>query len=485
VLALAAGAATGKLPGAPIPLESLCDEADNKALGYAEITILPPGPIDGQTDSAPPAGEERTVITMAELADTAQIANAAAPPAEAPKSFFDLSTLATRETLTQNWFGLGEAIEERGIAVALGLTQVYQNVLSGPVQERRDDSYTGSYDIDIEIDIAKLTGLKFLSGGSIYIGAEGSWGDGIDATSIGSIFGANGDAAGDRFMDVTQVWYEQELFGGKMRVRAGKMDISGGFECKGAPVGFDGNAFANDETAQFLNGALCNNPTIPFPDLGIGLAVYVEPFDGIYFAAGIADAQADAREMGFRTAFHDEDWFMSFAETGIVTEFKSAKGPLPGAYRVGMWYSGQPMDKVNANEETMRDKVGAYLSFDQVVWKENADEEDSQGLGAFFRYGLADSDVSDPKAFYSLGVQYQGLIPTRDDDVLGVGWATGPRSRQGDETTGDESVIEAYYNIQVTPWMTFGPSIQYISNPGGTAATNDTTVLGFRMQLSF
>jgi carbohydrate-selective porin OprB len=33
--------------------------------------------------------------------------------------------------------------------------------------------------------------------------------------------------------------------------------------------------------------------------------------------------------------------------------------------------------------------------------------------------------------------------------------------------------------------MTFSPSIQYISNPGSAAATNDTTVLGFRMQLSF
>jgi carbohydrate-selective porin OprB len=417
--------------------------------------------------------------------DAASAASNGKPAAS--ESLFDLSTLMTRDTLTQNWFALGEAIEERGITVALGLTQVYQNVLSGPTRRRRVDSYTGSYDLDIEIDVAKVTGLKFLSGGSIYIGTEGSWGDGIDTTSIGSIFGANTDAAGDRFMDVRQVWYEQELFGGKMRVRAGKMDITGGFECKGSAVGFDGNAYANDETAQFLNAALCNNPTIPFPDFGMGIAMYLEPFDGIYFAAGVSDAQADARETGFNTAFHYEDWFVSFCETGIITEFKSAKGPLAGAYRVGMWYNGQPMAKVNGSGEFMRDKVGVYLSFDQVLCKENADEEDTQGLGAFFRYGLSDSDVGDPKAFYSAGVQYQGLIPTRDDDVLGVGWATGARSRQSGAAgiTGDESVIEAYYNIQVTPWMNFGPSIQYIFNPGGAAATNDTTVLGFRMQLSF
>ena len=118
------------------------------------------------------------------------------------ESAFDLSTLGTRETLTQNWFGYGETLEERGIAVALGVTQVFQNVLSGPVQSRRNDAYTGSYDLDVEIDVAKVTGLEFLSGGTIYLGAEGSWGLGIDETSIGSIGGANGDAGGDRFMDL-------------------------------------------------------------------------------------------------------------------------------------------------------------------------------------------------------------------------------------------------------------------------------------------
>ena len=43
--------------------------------------------------------------------------------------------------------------------------------------------------------------------------------------------------------------------------RFGKLDITGGFECRGCPVAFDGSAFANDPSGQFLNGALANNPT--------------------------------------------------------------------------------------------------------------------------------------------------------------------------------------------------------------------------------
>lgn len=71
-------------------------------------------------------------------------------------------------------------------------------------------------------------------------------------------------------MDITELWYEHALLDDTLRVRLGKMDITGGFECRGCPVSFDGSLYANDETGQFLNSALVNNPTIPFPDKGLG-----------------------------------------------------------------------------------------------------------------------------------------------------------------------------------------------------------------------
>ena len=101
-----------------------------------------------------------------------------------------------------------------------------------------------------------------------------------------------------------------------------------------APVAFDGSAYANDETTQFLSSALVNNSSIPFPDNGLGAIVYVEPLEGFYVAAGAADARADARETGFRTAFHREDYFLAIFETGFVPEVPSPNGRLPGAYRV-------------------------------------------------------------------------------------------------------------------------------------------------------
>ena len=392
------------------------------------------------------------------------------------------ASLFEQDTLTGNWFGLGERLEDSGVTVALSLTQIYQiNLHGGTSTHRRAGRYTGSYDLELEADLERLIGL---TGGTIYMSAEGSWSDGLSDSSIGDLFGVNGDAAGDRSIDLTQFYYEQAFLDGKIRIRIGKLDIGGGFECRGCPVAFDGNAFANDETGQFLNAALVNNPTIPMPDLGLGVVVYVEPVEWWYVGAGVADAQADGRETGFNTTFHDEDYFFAIFETGITPQIPSPSGPLQGTYRVGFWYD--PQDKEEFDDgSTKRDDVGFYLSFDQMVLKEGSDEEDSQGLALFARYGFAHDDVNEMDHFWSVGAQYQGLIPTREDDVLAFGVAQGQLVEDAGFTSPHETVMELYYNAAIAPWLSISPSVQYVKNPGGDRSLKDAVVLGFRVQMSF
>ena len=387
-----------------------------------------------------------------------------------------------RETLTNNWFTLGEKLAEHGVSVNLGLTQIYQlNLRGGISTHRHSGRYTGSYDLELEFDTDKLFRLP---GGSVYVHAEGSWSEGLDGSSVGSLFGINGDAGGDRSIDVAELWYEQAFLDGTLRFRLGKLDLAGGFECRGCPVAFDGGTYANDETSQFLNGALVNNPTIPFPDKGLGLIAYLQPLEWWYVAAGVADAQADARETGFNTAFHGRSDFFSIFETGIVPQMPSRNGKLPGAYRIGLWYDPRPKDRFDGRG-VKRDDVGFYLSFDQMVLKENADEEDSQGLGLFARYGLADSAVNEIKSFWSVGAQYQGLIPGRDDDVLGCGVAQGRLSQGAGFTASHETAMELYYSARITPWLSVSPSVQYVFNPGGDHDVDDAVVVGVRLQMSF
>ncbi len=390
------------------------------------------------------------------------------------------TSLWEQETLTNNWFGLGEELSSQGLTVSLGITQIYQQNLQGGLSTHRHAGRnSGSYDLEFEFDLEQILNL---SGGSIYMSAEGSWSDGLDASSIGSIFGVNADAAGDRSIDVHQLYYEQALFNDTLRIRVGKLDLTGGFEYRGCPVSFDGNRYANDESAQFLNGALVNNPTIPFPEQGLGIVLYLQPAEWWCISAGVADAQADVRETGFNTTFNGENYFFYVFEAGVTPQLPSNKGPLQGTYRVGIWYDPQPKER-NDGAGTETDDAGFYISFDQVVCKENNNEKDTQGLAGFARYGWANDEVNEIEHFWSAGAQYQGLIPSRDDDVLAVGVARGQLVSAAGFTESHETAVEMYYNLHLAPWLSISPSVQYIFNPGGDSTVKDATVVGFRVQM--
>jgi len=389
-------------------------------------------------------------------------------------------------TVTEGFFGLGERLGASGVELGLAGTLIYQqNWRGGSSTHRRAGRFSGSYDLELGGDLERLAGL---SGCSFHMSAEGSFSGGIDEPSIGSYFGVNGDAAGDRSMDVTQLWFEQSM-SESLTVRLGKLDLTGGFEHRGCPVSFDCSMFANDETSQFLNGALVNNPTIPFSDYGLGVIVHYAPDELIYASVGAADSQADARQTGFDTAFHGEDTFLVICEAGVLPELRCGNGPLQGAYRVGVWGDFQP--KANSAGAEMNrshsDDVGFYVTIDQTLSKERSDVDDSQGMGAFFRYGYAHSRTNDMTNFWSVGLQYQGVLEARDDDVLGIGYAQGFFSDGAESYYHEdyESVTEIYYNAAVAAWLRVTPSLQYIAQPGGSNATGDAVALALRVQWTF
>jgi porin len=369
----------------------------------------------------------------------------------------------------------------------LGLTNIYQqNVHGGLSTHKRAGRYTGSYDVGLTTDLKRLFGID---DAIFYTHVEGFWPrtEGIDAGSVGSFYGVNGDAMPRDAAVITEMWYQQNFADDTLAVRVGKMDITGGFECSGCPVSFDCMRYANDETQQFLNSALVNNPTIPFPYGTLGAVVHYTPIKDWYISAGAADATGDYRETGFNTAFESEDNLFYVAETGITPSIDFARGPLQGAYRVGAWYQPETLDE--DEEVAYYDNAGTYLNLDQLLIKENDDKDDVQGLGTFFRLGYADPTKNAMSQFYSTGLSYQGLIDGRNDDVLAAGIGQGYFSNHFSEDYADDSetVYEVFYNAHVSKWMTLTPSIQYVADPAetGDEASRDTLIVGLRAQMVF
>jgi porin len=392
-----------------------------------------------------------------------------------------LADCLEQETLTNGFFGVGPTLEEMGLAVSLSTTQVFQANVKGGLSTSKGGHgrWAGSYDLEFELDMEKVLGLP---GGFMYARAEGNYNDGI-SPFVGDLFGVNADAAGDKAVFVPELWYQQDI--DAFQVRIGKLDLTGTFQCRGCPVSFDGNSFANDATMQFLNAALANNPTIPFPDPGIGVVVHWNPIEPAYFSVGIGDAEAVVTRTGLSTAFSGDADYFYIAEGGYVPQFASDCGPLTGAYRFGIWLDDQ--EKVNVwNEDNIKHgDMGWYISCDQKILNEQGDE--CQGLGAWMRFGQASQNHHDPnlfRDFWGLGVQYQGAIPTRDGDVVAIGIGQGSLANRPDFDAPHETVIEMYYNAQVTPFCSVTPDLQIISNPGDNEAKANAVVVGTRFQIS-
>ncbi len=445
--------------------------------------------------AAPPAdplGDSLNVVTGIAEGSFSVVAEAADGTVKAIAELAGgAATSFERDILTMPGAFLGKSVmSATGLTVGTTFTNIYQqNMRGGTSTHNKRGRFNGAYSLEVAADFERLFGLE---GIGFYTVAEGYWsksGD-IDGASVGSAFGVNGQGGSRRSLDVLQAWFEGAICDGAVRFRAGKLDIANGFESNGQPVAFDLGTYAGDSASQFLNSALEGNASIPFPDEGIGAVLFYNPVDVWYAAFGVVDAQADNRETGFNTAFSDEDYFFYVFETGLTPELDSERGPLGGAYRVGLWVDGQ--DKARfSNGDNYRDDTGVYVSCDQMIRKENDDPEDSQGVGAFFRWGYANSDLNEIGNFWSFGFQYQGLVDGRDDDVLGLGMAKGIFSDHTGANDGSgytehaETAYEVYYNAAINDSWTLSPTLQYIADPGGTKGASDAVVFGLRAVVAF
>ena len=81
--------------------------------------------------------------------------------------------------------------------------------------------------------------------------------------------------------------------------------------------------------------------------------------------------------------------------------------------------------------------------------------------------------------------EVRGLIPGRDDDLLGFGVAQARLVRSAGFRKSHETATEVYYNIAATGWMSIAPSLQYIFNPAGGEDANHATVISQTVQLDF
>jgi porin len=136
--------------------------------------------------------------------------------------------------------------------------------------------------------------------------------------------------------------------------------------------------------------------------------------------------------------------------------------------------------------DTRPDDWGLYYNFDQYLFAEK--EDPTQGVGIFGRFGWTTGQANPVEQFYSFGVGGKGILEGRDKDTFGVGYYCINLSDDlpGILNTSDEQGVEAFYNIQITPWLHITPDFQVITRPGGGFRDRDVAlVYGIRAQMTF
>lgn len=369
---------------------------------------------------------------------------------------------------TGKWFGARPLFEDHGVTVNSSLLYTPWAKTGGGANDAASTKGYSLFNLGVTIDTEKAGMWK---GGTFYALYQKKTGYGISGPNGNN--GAMGDWMGldgwdwRQMNQMSEYWYQQKLFNDKLRLKFGKQDANIDFGYLNS--GWD-----------FMNTAFSINPTTPmptYPDQAFGFMAEINPKEWLSIRNGIYSR--------FNVPFNITE-----------IEFKPTIKKLPGRYMLGAWemsdsngmsVSGGVDSGGNVYNNNFNRNFGAYVGFEQMVYKENKnDENDMQGLTVFGQAGMSPSNKNDMSKYIGCGLHYIGPIPKRDKDRVGIAFANGSfATRLGDITSqvGSETVAEAFYRIQINPWFYLQPDVQFIMNPSGYYG--NSVAFGLRSVITF
>lgn len=371
---------------------------------------------------------------------------------------------------TGKYFGERPALESHGVTINSSMLYSPFTKTGGGANGEKSTRGYSVFNLGVTVDTEKAGLWK---GGTFFGLYQRKAGYGIS--------GANGGAMGDymgfdgwdwhEINQISEYWYQQTLFHDKFRMKFGKQDSNTDFGYLNS--GWD-----------FMNSAFSVNPTTPlptYPDQPFGFMAAISPKEWLTIKDGIYSR--------YSTPFNVTE-----------IEVKPTIKKMPGRYILGAWEMSDSNGMsaatgMNTDGSTYYNNFnrnfGAYFNFEQMVYKEKKDDKnDMQGLVVFGQAGIAPSNKNDLSKYIGGGLHYLGPIPKRDKDIAGLAVGSGNFApRLGDVGTdygsrvGSETVVEAFYRIQLNPWFYLQPDVQLIMNPGGMYG--NSVAIGLRSVVTF
>ena len=393
------------------------------------------------------------------------------------------SDLWTRERLTNGFWGLQPALAEHGIVYDAELTQFYQGVTNGGLQETF--KYGGKFD---QFFIFKGEKLGFRKGAELTMHVETRFGEDVigaatslDPVNINMLFPSlNNDTA------ITGLQFLQPL-NENFAFTIGRINTLDLFQTLYPQTGRGIDGFMN--TSTFL--PLTVGTTIPLVFNGGGfLKLREEKIQGGLLVL-------DPRNVPTISGF--DDMFSNGASiVGLWRIFSELRGK-PGSHLfLGSWASGDfsfvsnPWPIIPDVEDIVSPQQTGSWSLlyilEQQLWADRCNEK--RNVGLLSEWGYSDPETNLYEWVGNVSLQGNGLVRGREADSMGIGWFySGLNSNIKNDLSPalelrDLTGVEAYYNAEINPWFHLTADLQVVE-PAVRNVASTAFLFGLRAKINF
>jgi porin len=207
------------------------------------------------------------------------------------------------------------------------------------------------------------------------------------------------------------------------------------------------------------------NTAIPLPLQGLGGFLMYKPTPQLFFRLGVHDANADPHAPASDTLVGE---LFTIFEAGWDTDLvPRQKGKPPaGHVHLSAWHQDE------RKGFGISTGSGFTVTADQTIGR----------FHPYLRYGYANSDSDGPtfaRQMVAAGVGIGNIFgQNKDLIVIGVSW-----TEPTDDTKNDQTAIDAFYRVQVTPQIEFGPTLGVVFNPVDNPDEDTVYVGGLRLRV--
>ena len=346
------------------------------------------------------------------------------------------------------------ALAESGITIAGSWVMEGFAAVSGGAE--RGTVGASTLDVNATFDLQKLG----LDGGEIYADLEDH--AGRDPDQLVGDLQIFDKLNWTPYLQTFELWYQQKLFGDRLRIKLGKMDANSEFS-------------VIDNGLDFLDSSTQVTPTLlgftttpsPMPTA----AVFYTPNSLFYADFSFAEAGRSDRFLvfsGHPTAIEPTSGGQLTIAEGGLTWDRIPRVAADGNLRLGIWRNTGTFPRFGGG--TQSGAQGRYAIFDQTLWQPAGNGDNKRGVRGFLEYGDTERAVSPIDRHWGAGIAWTGPNQARALDVTGITVQDAHISAAAGLPDRDELLLESFYKLQVTNWASVQPDVQYIEHPGGRYA---------------